>query len=109
MATLAQTTQTLNPSVPAWTLFSPEFMAKAEFNRFGWAATVLMIQGCILTPALLFSMYLFNGGDWQFLIANLTFLLVLVPILSAMPAKVLFRCAGLSYLVQVLIIVVNIL
>lgn len=109
MATLVQTTRISVTSTPARSLFSPEFLAKAEFTRFGWAATFLMIQGCFMTPALLLSMYVFNGGDWQFLTASLTFLLVLTPILSAMPVKILFRCAGLSFFIQLIIIAINVL
>lgn len=84
-------------------------MAQAEFNRIGWAATFVTIQGCLLTPALLLTMFYFGGSDWQLLAGNLSFLLVLVPILSAMPVNYLFPAFGISLLLHLVLILTNVL
>lgn len=86
-----------------------KFIEKAEFTRTGWAATAMMIQGCILSPALLLSMSYLNGGDWQFLASMLGFLTVLVPILGALPVRVIAPCFLASLTLHVLIILSNLL
>jgi hypothetical protein len=50
-----------------------------------------------------------GGGDWQFLVGMLCFLLVLVPILAAMPLKNLVPAFGISGAIQLAIILLNIL
>ncbi len=85
------------------------FIEKAEFTRTGWAATAMMIQGCILSPALLLSMSYLGGGDWQFLASMLGFLTVLVPILGALPVKYIVPAFGFSLTLHVLIILSNLL
>lgn len=110
MATISQSASfTTLSAAPSWLAGYRHFVENAEFFRFGWAATALMIQGCLLTPAYLFVMYLFGGADWQFFTASLCFLLVLIPILSAAPVKYLFPAFGLSVLIQLSIIVLDIL
>lgn len=109
MATLA------HPIAPSfsiknnWLSTYTTFINKAEFVRVGWAATALTIQGCVLTPALLMSMFYLGGGDWQFLVANLCFLIVLIPILAAMPVKYIMPAFVFSSVVHLAIIALNIL
>lgn len=85
------------------------FIEKAEFTRTGWAATAMMIQGCILSPTLLLSMSYLGGGDWQFLASMLGFLTVLVPILGALPVKYIAPAFLFSLTLHVLIILGNLL
>ncbi|WP_027302808.1 hypothetical protein [Rudanella lutea] len=110
MATLSHSVST-SPSTTSNGLLAAynAFVEKAEFNRIGWAASALMFQGCILTPALLITMFFFNGSDWQLLVGNLSFLLVLVPILGAMHVKYIFPSFGVSLLIHLALILVNIL
>ncbi len=112
MATLSQSTHSFGNSTSfaqSWLNSYTEFLDKAEFNRFGWAASALMIQGCLLTPVLLLTMFQYGGADWQLLVSNLCFLLVLVPVLSALPVKYIFPAFGFSALVHLALIAVNLL
>lgn len=111
MATLTQqnTTAYTTASTTNWLTIYKNFVAKADFNRIGWAATALAIQGCILSPVLLLTMSYFNGGDWQFLVSMLAFLAVLVPVLAAMPVKYIFRSFAVSLVLHLAIILINIL
>ena len=84
-----------------------KFIEKAEFTRTGWAATAMMIQGCVLSPALLISMSYLHGGDWQFLASMLGFLTVLVPILGALPVRVIIPCFLISLALHIAIILSN--
>ncbi|GAB3799582.1 hypothetical protein GCM10028819_23220 [Spirosoma humi] len=109
MATLTQSsTYTTTPS-SGWLTAYQNFTTKAEFNRIGWAATAVAIQGCVLAPALLLAMFNFGGGDWQFLVGMLSFMLVLVPVLSAMPVKYILSTFAISVVIHVLIILVDVL
>ena len=110
MATLAQSTTSYS-SAPAntWLTAYTNYVTKAEFNRIGWAATAIAIQGCLLSPTLLLVMSYFGGGDWQFLASMLCFLLVLVPILAAMPVKYIFPTFITSLVLHLLIILIDIL
>jgi len=110
MATLSHaTTATSSSSAPTWLASYQHFVASNEFYRVGWAAAALIIQGCILSPALLLTMFYFGGGDWQLLVSNLSFLLVLVPILSAMPVKYILPTFAFSFVLHVAIILINVL
>lgn len=110
MATLSQTSaHTFETSTSNWLTSYKNFVAKSEFTRIGWAATFVTIQGCILTPALLLTMFYLGGSDWQLLIGNLSFLLVLVPILSAMPLKYIFPAFGISTVIHLVLIASNLL
>lgn len=110
MATLSHsTTAYTNAPATNWLTTYNKFVAKAEFNRFGWAATALAIQGCLLSPTLLLIMAYFGGGDWQFLASMLCFLLVLVPILSAMSVKYIFPAFATSFLIHLAIILIDLL
>ncbi|GAB2514618.1 hypothetical protein [Spirosoma aerophilum] len=110
MATLAHSTSDYtNASAGSSLSAYNNYVAKAEFNRFGWATTALAIQGCILSPALLLIMSYFGGGDWQFLISMFCFLGVLVPILSAMPVKIIFPAFATSLVLHVLMIAIDLL
>ncbi|GAB4049974.1 hypothetical protein [Spirosoma litoris] len=107
MATLAHSTDTYTTTAnDGW---YANFINKAEFTRFGWAASALAIQGCVLSPTLLLVMAYFGGGDWQFLVGMLCFLLVLVPILSAMPVKYIFPAFATSVLIHILMIAIDLL
>ncbi|AKD57441.1 hypothetical protein [Spirosoma radiotolerans] len=109
MATLTQpSVYTTNPS-SNWLTTYQNFIHKAEFNRIGWAATAVAIQGCILAPALLLAMFYFGGGDWQFLVGMLSFMLVLVPVLSAMSVKYIIPTFAISVAIHVLIILIDVL
>ncbi|GAA4413797.1 hypothetical protein GCM10023187_42510 [Nibrella viscosa] len=92
-----------------WPAQYADYVAKAEFNRIGWAASALAVQGCILSPALLLTMAYFGGGDWQFLVSMLGFLVVLVPVLAALPVRFIFRMFTLSALAHLIIILINVL
>jgi hypothetical protein len=109
MATLAQLTTDYTTSTTNWLTLYKNFAAKAEFNKIGWAATAVAIQGCILSPTLLLVMAYFGGGDWQFLVSMLCFLLVLVPILAAMPVKYIFPTFTTSLLIHLAIILLDLL
>lgn len=111
MATLNQTLQHTHSLAPSYSWISSynAFLERAEFNRFGWSATTLMTQGCVLTPLLLLSMFYYGGSDWQFLIGNLCFLLVLVPVLAAQPVKYIFPAFAFSAFVHVVLILANLL
>ena len=112
MATLSQSAHSYGNNASFtqnWQKSYSAFVAKAEFNRFGWAATALMFQGCLLTPVLLLTMFQFGGGDWQLLTSNLSFLLVLVPVLSAMSVKYLFPAFAFSALLHLTLILMNVL
>ncbi|MCK8491324.1 hypothetical protein M0L20_05635 [Spirosoma sp. RP8] len=108
---------TLTHSSPAYTTNSysrwrsayTNFVNKAEFNRFGWAATAAIIQGCLLSPVLLLTLFYYGGSDWQFLASNLSFLMVLIPILSAMHVKYIFPTFGISFILHVTLILYNVL
>ncbi|GAB3883292.1 hypothetical protein [Spirosoma agri] len=110
MATLAHST-TDYTTTPAtnWLTAYNNYVAKAEFNRIGWAATAVAIQGCILSPTLLLVMAYHGGGDWQFLASMMGFLLVLVPILSALPVKYIFPTFAASLVLHLLIILIDLL
>lgn len=109
MATLSHTSAYTTSSNTGWQARYHKFVTDGEFNRTGWAATALAIQGCILSPTLLLTMAYLGGGDWQFLVGMLCFLLVLVPILAAMPLKNLVPAFGISVAIQLAIILLNIL
>ncbi|RIV21566.1 hypothetical protein DYU11_19385 [Fibrisoma montanum] len=110
MATITHSTATYTSNTQTgWLTAYNQFIEKAEFNRIGWAATVLTIQGCVLSPALLLIMAYFGGGDWQFLVGNLSFLMVLIPILAAQPVKYIFPAFALSLLLHAALILVNLL
>ncbi|QMW00905.1 hypothetical protein [Spirosoma foliorum] len=110
MATLAHSTDNYtNTANTSWLATYKNYVAKAEFNRFGWAVSALAIQGCILSPALLLIMSNFGGGDWQFLVSMLCFLLVLVPILSAFPVKYIFPTFATSLVLHLLMIAIDLL
>lgn len=110
MAILANATTTYtNTSATNWLTAYKNYADKAEYNRIGWAATALAIQGCLLSPTLLLLMAYFKGGDWQFLVSMLCFLLVLVPILSAMPVKYIFPAFATSFVIHLVIILLDIL
>ncbi|MVM38580.1 hypothetical protein GO730_15165 [Spirosoma sp. HMF3257] len=108
MATLTHAS-TDHSSEASWLTAYTNFIAKAEFTRFGWAVSALAIQGCVLSPALLLSMFYFGGGDWQFLVSMLCFLLVLVPVLSAMPVKYIFPAFATSLVLHLFMIAIDLL
>jgi len=108
MATLAHATTDYTPTTN-WLASYNDYVAKAEFNRIGWAATAVALQGCILSPVLLLVMFYFGGGDWQFLASMLCFLSVMVPVLSALPVKYIFPTFAFSFVVHIAIILLDIL
>ncbi|QJD79869.1 hypothetical protein [Spirosoma rhododendri] len=109
MATLSHTSAYTSTPTNKWLARYQKFVTDGEFNRTGWAATALAVQGCILSPTLLLTMAYLGGGDWQFLTGMLCFLLVLIPILAAMPLKTLVPAFVLSFVIQAAIILLNIL
>ncbi|MBC3787966.1 hypothetical protein [Spirosoma utsteinense] len=111
MATLSQSTPayTITPTTNNWLATYNTFIEEADFNRVGWAATTIIVQGCILTPAFLLIMFMYGGGDWQLLTANLSFLLVLVPVLSAMSVKYILPAFAFSTLLHLALILMDIL
>ncbi|WP_461115335.1 hypothetical protein [Spirosoma jeollabukense] len=110
MATLTHaTTDYSSTSSSHWLTTYKNYVDKAEFNRIGWAATAVALQGCILSPVLLLVMFNTGGGDWQFLMSMLCFLLVLVPVLSALPVKYIFPAFVTSLILHVLVILIDLL
>lgn len=110
MATITHSTATYTGNTQTgWLTQYNKFAEKAEFNRIGWAATLLTIQGCVLSPALLLVMAYYGGGDWQFLVGNLSFLMVLIPVLAAQPVKYIFPAFGLSLLIHITLILLDLL
>ncbi|WP_266368239.1 hypothetical protein [Tellurirhabdus rosea] len=108
MATLSPSTTSYNESATLTEKYN-QFAEAAEFNRVGWTATAMMIQGCLLSPVLLLTMMYFGGGDWQFLTGMLTFLLVIVPILGAQKMKYVFGGFLISLVVNLAMIALNVL
>ncbi|MDB5242991.1 MAG: hypothetical protein JWP57_3616, partial [Spirosoma sp.] len=54
MATLAHSTSSyFSASNSVWLTAYMNYVTKAEFNRIGWAATAIAIQGCLLSAVLL--------------------------------------------------------
>jgi len=110
MATLAHSTTSYTDSpANSWLTAYNQYVAKAEFNRIGWAATAVALQGCILSPVLLLVMFSYGGGDWQFLFSMLCFLLVLIPILAAMPVKYIFPAFATSLVFHILVILIDLI
>jgi len=110
MAALSHSTTSYAPADSASFLAQyKQFVDGSEFNRTGWAATALMIQGCLLSPTMLLTMMYFGGGDWQFLTGMLCFLLVLVPILGAQKMKYIFGGFFVSLAVHLVLIALNVL
>lgn len=110
MATLSHSsTSYTRSSETNWLNLYTDFLNKAEFNRIGWALTAMAVQGCVLSPVLLLTMAYFGGGDWQFLASMFGFLAILVPVLSAMPVKVIFPAFLASTVVHLAIILMNVL
>lgn len=108
MATLSQST-TPYTATNSWLTTYTTFVDNAEFNRIGWAATAIALQGCILSPVLLLVMAYYGGGDWQFLVSMSGFLCVLIPILSAMSVRYIFPAFALSVVVHLIVILVDLL
>lgn len=110
MATLTHTSTDYTETTANKLLASyKNYVEKAEFNRLAWGATAITIQGCILSPVLLLVMSHYGGGDWQFLVSIFCFLLVLVPILSAMPVKYIFPAFAISTVLHILMIAIDLL
>jgi hypothetical protein len=112
MATLTQVTTVHSQShslTTNWLDAYQLFIANAQFCRVGWAATALIIQGCLLSPTLLLTMFTFGGGDWQLLTSNLCFLLVLILFCSAMNVKYILPAFVFSFFVHLAIILMNVL
>lgn len=110
MATLSQTAPSYTITAHTnWLTAYNAFIEKADFTRVGWAATAIIVQGCILTPAFLLVMFNFGGGDWQLLTANLSFLLVLIPVLSAMSVRYIIPAFAFSILLHLALIVMDLL
>lgn len=114
MATLTQvitshTSPTLNAPTTDWLAPFQAFIADADFYRVGWAATALLIQGCLLSPALLLTMFQFGGGDWQLLVSNFCFLLVLIPFLLVMSVKYILPAFVFSVIVHLTVVLMNVL
>lgn len=109
MATLTQPTRYTTSSTGNWLAAYKQFADDAEFNRTGWAATALAIQGCLFSPTLLLIMAIYGGGDWQFLTSMLCFLLVLVTILAALPAKYIFPAFATSFVIHATMILLDLL
>ncbi|MEZ0611566.1 hypothetical protein ACAW74_23850 [Fibrella sp. WM1] len=101
--TASSTTETHAPSA------LDAFLEKADFNRFGWSATAALVQGCLLTPTLLLLISSTGAPDWHFLVAFLSFLGVLIPILSALPVRYVFGGFAISFLIHVVLIAYNLL
>lgn len=110
MATLTHSTPSFTLTRgKAWLRRYNQFVAENEFYRVAWAATALLVQGCLLTPALLMTVFYRGGGDWQLLVGNLCFLAILVPILSAMPVRYILPTFLFSLLVHLILILTNLL
>lgn len=113
MATLTQVTTSHFPithtPITNWLASYQIFIANAEFYRIGWAASALIIQGCLLSPAVLLTMAYLGGGDWQFLVSNLCFLLILIPFCSALSVKYIIPAFVFSFIVHLVIVLINVL
>lgn len=99
----------LYPRVTNWLNSYRQFTAKAEFYRIPLSGTALILQGCLLSPALLLTMFYFGGGDWQMLVSNLGFLLILVPFCSALPVRYILPAFVISFVVHLTVILTNVL
>ena len=110
MATLTQPATNYTTTVQTnWLSAYHTFTEDADFNRVGWAATAIALQGCILSPVLLFSMFFFGGGDWQFLVGILSFMMVLISVLAVVPVKYIFSAFTISFTIHAVIVLINIL
>lgn len=109
MATYAHPIASRQSSVTEkWRTRAERFLNDAQFNRFGWDVTLLSVQS-LLSFAVLVSVYYGQGADWQFLVAILSFMAVLAPVLSAQSMRFLFLSAAVVLLIQVAIILMNVL
>ena len=113
MATLAHTT--FAPSfaqsrtTTTWLDTYHLFIARSDFYRVSWGVAVLIIQSCLLSPILLLTMFYYGGGNWQFLVSFLTFLLVLIPFLSAISLRYILPAFIFSIILHLIIILINVL
>lgn len=112
MATLAQPTHThdlsLHNTTANWRRALMTFFDKADFYRFGWSATAALIQGCLLTPALILALSINHGPDWHFLAGYICFLGVLITILSAMPVRYILSAFSISLFIHLCLIAYNV-
>ncbi len=83
--------------------------AKLEGNHLPWAFSILLFQTTILAPLALWTMNLANGGDWQMAVLLGSSFAVLIPILSALPLRTIFRLFGLSLLLCLSVVLANVL
>lgn len=113
MATLAQPTRphtvSLSNATTTWRQSLITFLDKADFYRFGWSATAGLMQGCLLTPALILALSINHGPDWHFFLGYVCFLGVLIPILAALPVRYILGAFSLSFLIHLSLIVYNVL
>ncbi len=95
-------------SQPASSSLWNRFMAFCEGqeaeNHWLWAGATIGIQGCILTPLLLWTISHFGLNDAYLLVAVTSIFGVVVPNLSALSTKVILPIFLTSLLVHVTII-----
>jgi hypothetical protein len=100
---------TAAPRMAQWRTSLTRYGQQANFYRFGWAATAALVQGCILSPALILALSINGGPVWHFLVGYVCFLGVLIPILAALPMRYLAAGFGLSLLIHLALILWNVL
>lgn len=108
MQTTIQQTVSQHHSLP---IFRPAFIttflrwaAMQEASRFGWAAVILAIHGCIVTPITILIVAMTGMHLGLFITAMSAMGLALTTNLAAMPTKVTIPAFFISLLVDVFVI-----
>lgn len=107
MATLSHTSASYAQPTAETTLWQ-RILAHAEDNRAIWAAAAILVQGCLLSPAVLLTMNQL-ADDWQFLLSLVCILTVVISILSVQPVKYIIQAFATSLLIHVALFLFNLL
>ncbi|MDQ1087395.1 hypothetical protein [Siphonobacter sp. SORGH_AS_1065] len=100
----------LNPTSPSlWNRFIAFCDSQEVENHWLWAGATVAIQGCILTPLLLWTINHFGLGDGYLLVAVISIFSVVVPNLSALSTKIILPIFATSFLIHVGIILSTLL
>ncbi len=81
----------------------------AGYNRLGVMAFVLLIHTCIIIPATLLAISMNGNNLVEFLLMTIFSFGLLVSLLGDLPQKIVFPVFGVSILVHLGIILVNVL
>lgn len=101
---------TINPvSNNLWNRFMAFCDSQEAENHWLWAGATVAIQGCILTPLLLWTISHFGLNDGYLLVAVASIFSVVVPNLSALSTKIVLPIFAASFLIHAGIIISTLL